>query len=69
MPTDDQMSRKQQRRGTRQLLLWTAVLGVCVMAVAMLLTGALSFKGKQIEARNPPPMSAPSAPPTTTGQR
>jgi hypothetical protein len=69
MPMDDHMSRKEQRRGTRRLLLWSIALWISMLFVTLVLSGVLSFTGRQSEARSPPAMSAPSAPPITAGRR
>jgi hypothetical protein len=66
---DDHVSRTEQRRGTRQLFLWSAVLWISMLIVTLVLNGVLSFTERQSEARSPPAMSAPTAPPITTGGR
>jgi hypothetical protein len=59
-----EITRREERRGTRAILMWTAILGVCALTVVLVLTGVISMR-MQNTARSTPPPAAPS---TTTGQ-
>jgi len=59
-----EITRKEERRGTRAILMWTAILGVCALTVVLVLTGVISFRMQNTAGTIPPP----AAPSTTTGQ-
>jgi len=59
-----EITRREERRGTRAILMWTAVLGVCALTVVLVLTGVISFRMQNTTATIP----APATPSTTTGQ-
>jgi len=57
-----EITRREERRGTRAILMWTAILGVCALTVVLVLTGVISFRMQNTAASIPPPST------TTTGQ-
>jgi hypothetical protein len=59
-----EITRREQRRGTRAILMWTAILGVCALTVVLALTGVISFRMQNTAGSIPPP----ATPSTTTGQ-
>ena len=60
-----EITRREERRGTRAILMWTAILGVCALTVVLVLTGVISMR-MQNTAKSTAPPATPST--TTTGQ-
>ena len=59
-----EITRREERRGTRAILMWTAVLGVCALTVVLVLTGVISMRTQNTAGSIP----SPATPSTTTGQ-
>jgi hypothetical protein len=59
-----EIKRREERRGTRAILMWTALLGVCVLMVVLVLTGVIGMRPQNTAGSIPPP----ATPSTTTGQ-
>jgi hypothetical protein len=59
-----EITRREERRGTRATVMWTALLGVCVLTVVLVLTGVISMRTQNTAGSIPPP----ATPSTTTGQ-
>jgi hypothetical protein len=59
-----EITRREERRGTRAILMWTAILGVCALTVVLVLTGVIGIRTQNTAGSIPPP----ATPSTTTGQ-
>jgi hypothetical protein len=59
-----EITRREERRGTRAILMWTAILGVCALAVVLVLTGVIGIRTQHTAGSIPPP----ATPSKTTGQ-
>jgi hypothetical protein len=59
-----EITRREERRGTRAILMWTAMLGACALTVVLVLTRVIGIRTQKTAASIPPP----AKPSTTTGQ-
>lgn len=67
----DDISRQEEQRGTRNLLLPISIVAGCGFAAALVVAGVLAFNMKGGNDKSPPPMAqqaAPTVPDPTTGQ-
>jgi len=67
----DDISRQEEQRGTRNLLLPISIVAGCGFATALVVAGVLAFNMKPGDGKSPPPAAQQGAPPVpdpTTGQ-